>query len=99
MKKILVVGDSFAADWTKKYPEGHGWVNLLSAEYAVTNLAQAGVGEYKILQQIKSVPDIQMFDLVLISHTSPYRIHTRKHPVHHADPLHNHADLIMEDIE
>jgi hypothetical protein len=99
VKKILVVGDSFAADWTKKYPEGYGWVNLLSAEYAVTNLAQAGVGEYKILQQIKSVPDIQMFDLVLISHTSPYRIHTRKHPVHHADLLHKHADLIMEDIE
>lgn len=96
--KILIAGDSFAADWTVKYPLGKGWVNLLAEHHDVTNVAQAGVGEYKIYQQIQQQKNIEDYDIVIISHTSPYRVHTRKHPVHHRDSLHANADLSMSDI-
>ena len=99
MINILIIGDSFAADWTIKYPNVVGWTNSLAKKYNVTNLAQAGVGEYKIYQQLCSIADISKFELVLISHTSPYRITTRQHPVHYNDVLHKNADLIFSDIE
>ena len=50
--KILICGDSFAADWTIKYP-GQGWPNMLSQQYEIVNLAQAGCSEYKILKQLE----------------------------------------------
>ena len=46
--KILVAGDSFAAEW----PGDDGWVKLLAQSHEVTNVAQAGCGEYKIFKQI-----------------------------------------------
>ena len=97
--KILIAGDSFAADWTIKYPDAKGWPNLLADKFAVVNLAQAGVTEYKILAQIRSVTDLKRFDLVVISHTSPYRVHTRRHPVHWGDALHGNSDLCVSDID
>lgn len=97
--KILISGDSFAADWTVKYQNLKGWPNWLSDVYCVTNIAQAGVSEYKIYQQIIKIPDIQEYDIVIISHTSPYRSVTRQHPVHHNDLLHKNADLMINDIE
>jgi len=95
---ILIVGDSFAADWSVK--PGNvplGWPNLLSKKYNVVNIAQAGVSEYKILQQVRSFPDLTEFDVVIISHTSPTRLHTKQHPVHKTG-LHKNADLIFSDI-
>jgi hypothetical protein len=79
--KILVVGDSFAADWTVKYPCGKGWVNLLAEHHDVTNLAQAGCCEYRILKQLKENYIAGHFDAVIVSHTSPYRLYTRKNPI------------------
>jgi hypothetical protein len=60
MDKLLICGDSFAADWTVKVKE-KGWVNLLAQDYKVTNLAQAGCSEYKILKQLQSV-NLDKFD-------------------------------------
>ena len=97
--KILIIGDSFAADWTVKYSNNSGWPNQLAEQLDVVNLAQAGVGEYKILKQIQSVRNIQNYDCVIVSHTSPLRINTRQHPVHHNDKLHHNADLMLNDIE
>ena len=51
MSKILICGDSFAADWSKKY-DGVGWVNMIENEHVVTNIAEAGVSEYKIYKQL-----------------------------------------------
>ena len=96
--QILIVGDSFAADWSVKHKDVLGWPNLLALGHSVTNLAQAGVSEYKIYKQLISV-DLELFDLVIISHTSPYRMVTRNHPVHRDNLLHAHADLIFSDIE
>jgi hypothetical protein len=96
--KILIAGDSFAADWSVKYPTGLGWPNLLAQQFDVTNVAQAGIGEFKILKQITSIKNLDKFDLIIVSHTIPYRVHTRCHPVHSTDPLHANADLIYADI-
>jgi hypothetical protein len=96
--KILIVGDSFAADWSAKYKEALGWPNLLAEHHTITNLSQAGVGEYKIYKQLMSV-NLSNFDLVIIAHTSPYRVHTRKHPVHLQNKFYKNADLIYADIE
>lgn len=96
--KILLAGDSFAADWQVKYPNMEGWPNMLASEHDVTNIAQAGIGEYKILKQIQNV-DLDKFDTVIISHVSPNRLHCSKHPVHHNNSLHHSADLIYADLK
>ncbi len=90
--KILVAGDSFAAKW-----QDTGWVDLLSKEHQVTNVAQAGVSEYKIYKQIKDL-DLSLFDCVIVSHTSPSRIHVKEHPLHKVG-THKDCDLIFNDID
>jgi len=95
--KLLIIGDSFAADWSVKYPKVFGWPNLLSNNYQVTNLAQAGASQYRLLQQLLSV-DIDQYDVFIVVHTSPYRVPTRQHPVHYHDKLHSNADLLYSDI-
>jgi hypothetical protein len=50
MSKILICGDSFAADWSKKY-NSIGWVNMIENDHIITNIAEAGVSEYKIYKQ------------------------------------------------
>ena len=95
--KLLICGDSFAADWTVKY-KGVGWTNMLANDYQVINLAQAGCGEYKIYKQLTSV-NTDDFDRIIISHTSPYRIYTTNHPVHANDKLHKNSDLIYADLK
>jgi len=93
IKKLLITGDSFAAVWPDST---NGWVNLLAREYEVCNLAKAGVGEYKILKQIENI-NINNFDCVIVSHTSPSRIHTKNHPLH-TTGFHNECDLIVTDL-
>lgn len=97
--KILIFGDSFAADWTVKYPDQQGWPNMLAQTFNVTNIAQAGVSEYRVYQQVMSTKNLDQFDFFLVSHTSPYRAVTRQHPIHYQDPLHKNADLIMSDVK
>lgn len=93
-KRLLIAGDSFAA----RYPndKGHGWPLLFRELYDVTNVAQAGVGEYKILKQLQKFNLIQ-FDFVVVAHTSPYRVHTRESI--HKTELHKNCDLLLSDIE
>ena len=91
--KILVAGDSFAAQW----PGNNGWVKLLEKVYNVTNVAQAGVSEYKILKQLQK-EKIDNFDCIIVSHTSPSRVHTLNHPLH-KEGLHKDCDLLYNDID
>ena len=95
---ILLIGDSFAADWTVKYPEKLGWPNLLAKKYTVLNLARAGCSEYQIYQQLQ-LSALDKFDLVIVSHTSPYRIYTEYHPARRNDILHQYCDLLYSDIK
>lgn len=94
--KLLICGDSFAADWTVKYNDV-GWPNMLANDYKITNLAQAGCGEYKIYKQLVSV-NLDEYDAIIVSHTSPNRIYVKSHPVHANDVLHKNSDLIYTDI-
>jgi lysophospholipase L1-like esterase len=98
MKKVLIFGDSFAADWTVKY-DGEGWPNMLAQKHKVLNLAQAGVSEYKIHMQLDSINWLNEYDVFICCHTSPNRVPTRQHPRLSDDPLHYAADLIYSDIE
>mgnify|MGYP003663995091 CR=1 FL=1 len=72
--KLLLTGDSFAANWNGDYL---GWADMLDKDHTVTNLAQCGIGEYKILKQFDGV-ELEQFDAIIVSHTSPYRIHSQK---------------------
>jgi len=93
-KKILIVGDSFSTVW----PDSNaGWVNLLANDYDVTNLSEAGIGEYKILKQLESV-NPSNYDFVIVSHTSPSRIHTKNHPLHKTG-FRKNCDLIYNDLD
>jgi len=96
--KLLIAGDSFAADWTVKYKDVIGWPNMLSSMFDTTNVAESGVSEYKILKQIGSV-DINSFDALIISHTSFSRVHTKQPPFYKNDLLHYNCDLILSDLE
>ena len=98
-KTILIAGDSFGCEW----PNGKGWPLELAKQNAVNNVAQAGCGEYKILQQLKNVfahdPNWHKnYSCVIVCHTSPSRIHTPKHPVH-KQGLHKNCDLIYTDLQ
>jgi|LauGreDrversion4_1035100.scaffolds.fasta_scaffold34586_5 hypothetical protein len=93
--KILIAGDSFAAKWPRK-DTNIGWVEKLAEQFDVVNVAQAGVGEYKIYKQLTNI-ELEKFDLVIVSHTSPSRVHTRNHPLH-KEGLHKDCDLIVTDL-
>ena len=95
--KILIAGDSFAADWSLKYSKVVGWPNMLAKSHSVTNVAQAGVSEYKILKQIESI-NLFNFDAVIVSHTCFSRVHTYRHPTLSRDVLHSNCDLIISDV-
>ena len=99
LSNILIIGDSFAADWSTKYKDYLGWPTLLAQSHTVTNLAQAGVSEHKIYKQLCSVQDLSVYDVVIVAHTSPFRVPTKRHPMHSKDVLHKDADLIYTDIE
>jgi hypothetical protein len=94
----LISGDSFAVDYKIVDPQAHGWPNYLAEHYSVTNLAEAGVSEYKIVKQLESV-DTNLFDLVIVVHTSPYRVHIKEHPLHASSVLHKNCDLLYSDLE
>jgi len=96
--KILISGDSFAVDYRMVDPQAQGWTNALAEQYEITNIAQAGVSEYKIVKQLESV-DVGAFDYVIVTHTSPYRVHIKEHPVHANSVLHKHCDLLYSDLE
>jgi len=91
--KILVAGDSFAAEW----PGYNSWVKLLANNYDITNVAQAGCSEYKILKQIQNT-NLDDYDAVIVSHTSLSRVHTPNHPLH-KEGLHKDCDLLYNDID
>jgi len=93
--EVLIVGDSFAAP---SLSGAYGWPFLLALKHNVTNLAQPGVGEFKILQQLCSV-DPEDYDCTIVSHTSPYRIHTEHNPLYSDGHLYHNSDIIFADVE
>ena len=73
-------------------------LDLLSCDFHVVNLSQASseCSEYKIYKQLASA-DLDQFDHIVISHTSPYRLPVDKHPVYRTG-FRKDADVIYSDI-
>lgn len=94
-KQILIVGDSFASEHLSGCI---GWPSLLAKEYTVTNMALPGIGEYKILSLLKS-QKLDHFEFIIISHTSPYRVHTEINPLYAENHTYRASDLIFADVE
>jgi hypothetical protein len=92
---LLLAGNSFIAKHTGEYP---GWAELLEQDYKIHNVAQFGVGQYKILKQLQKV-NLNQYDAVIICQSSPYLIHTAYHPLHKEDSLYGRCDFIYEDIK
>jgi hypothetical protein len=93
-KKILICGDSFSS----LHDDEFAWTNLIKQDFFVTNLSQRGCSEYKIYKQILS-QNIHTYDYVIISHTSPYRLHTLENPIHINNPLYKDSCFIYSDVK
>ncbi len=85
--RIAVAGDSFSED---KGPDS--WTTRLH----VTNFSQRGISQYRLYQQVCQIPQKQ-FDVVLVVHTSPYRIYCNHNQLH-TNPPYNYCDLIYSDV-
>lgn len=85
--KALILGDSFSAD-------SHGWPSLLGLD--IENRSEKGVGEYKIYKQSLTA---DTFDIAIVCHTSPWRIHTPKHPIHEKNPTRPNCDFLLADVD
>lgn len=91
--RILIVGDSFCAPTL----DHHTWYRYLESKYTVDNRGQAGVGQFKIHQQLASDKPYQVIIYLI---TSPYRIHSERNPFYDLDhPSHSNCDLIYEDVK
>lgn len=91
LKKVLIVGDSFAAS-----NDENSWTNLLS-DYDVTVCAMSGASEYRLLKAFES-HQIDLFDCVIFVHTSPNRIYIEQNP-YYKQGTHKHCDLLYADIK
>lgn len=87
--KILICGDSFSCD------NKNTWVDFLKNQHSVTIMSSPGIGEYKILKQLERSRD--EFDLYIVCHTSPYRIHMKTHPFY-SSGSHKNSDLVLNDV-
>lgn len=95
--KILICGDSFAVDYTVVNKNDAGWSSMLTNDFTVTNCAQAGISEYKILKQLEN-QILDNYTAIIVTHTSPYRVHIKSNPMHLNSDLHKDADLIYNDV-
>ena len=82
-----IFGDSFAVN-------SDGWVGMLGRDVRI--FSQNGVGEYKIYKQV--IENLK-FDQAIICHTSPWRVHTRMHPVHKNNLIRENNDFLLNDVE
>lgn len=87
MKKLLIVGDSFAAS-----PQG--WASMLN-DYQVNNQATNGSSEYRIYKNLVGSKD---YDCAVVVHTSPNRIYVEHNPIHSNSITHPQCDLLYQDV-
>jgi hypothetical protein len=94
--KLAIFGDSFA--FRQPDLDNVGWSILLEDHYQVDNFAQAGISEYKILVHMQGV-NLESYDQIIISHTSPNRVYVPFNPLHQQSQYHKNCDIIFADIE
>jgi hypothetical protein len=94
-KNLLIVGDSFSS---AELSGDSGWPVLLDQNFNITNFSSPGIGEYKILQKLKSAM-LEQYELIIISHTSPNRLHSVANPLYPPGHLYRSSDIIFSDAE
>lgn len=94
--KVAIFGDSFGVQ--KKHQPFASWVDLLACHHDIKNYCECGVGEYKILKQLRAA-DLRSFDKILIVHTSATRTFVRHNPLHQSSQYHKNCDIILSDVE
>ena len=92
-KQLLICGDSFSYD----FGNDSSWLTGLT-DYHVTNLSQAGCGEYKIYLQLKSA-ELSKFDQLILCHTSPNRLYIAQNSGLHQALSHKNSDLLFADVD
>lgn len=92
---ILIAGDSFSS---AELSANFGWPGLLAQQHQVTNISAPGIGEYKILQRLQQ-QDLASYDRVIVSHTSPNRVHCEHNPLYPPGHIYADSDLIFADVE
>lgn len=95
MKQILIAGDSFSS---AELAGDHGWPALLALQHSVTNISAPGIGEYKIMQRLL-LHDLTSYDAVIVSHTSPYRVHCVENHLYPPGHVYRDSDIIFLDAE
>ena len=95
MKKIGLFGDSFGYQHSSQPFDS--WVDILENHFEITNNCQCGASEYKILQQLKR-SNLEQFDILLITHTSPVRVFVAYNSLHRHSDTHRDCDIIYTDI-
>lgn len=93
MQTLYIFGDSFATD-----KSASSWTNKIHS--SVINYAINGASEYRIFNQIKKYQhSITYDDIVIISHTNPYRIFVPDSVDYPSRKLnsHIHCDLVIND--
>lgn len=92
MTSILLAGDSFASNW---HTGDEWWLQL---PYSITNTAQAGASQFKILKQFDTI-DISKYDAAIIFHTSPYRIYSESENLLHKKSItHKNSCYVINDV-
>ena len=94
--KLAIFGDSFGV--SRDEDEFDSWVTRLSHDYSVDNYCESGISQYKILQNICKV-NLDCYDCVVITHTSPYRVYVPYNPLHQDTQYHKNCDIIFADID
>jgi len=95
IKKILIIGDSFSS---LQLAGTSGWPALLMNYYDINNISSPGIGEYKILQKLKS-QNLKLYDLIILCHTSPYRVHCEENPLYDNNHMYRKSDILFADAE
>ena len=94
--KILLLGDSFSV--AIKNDNILGWPILLEKYFSVDNKSQSGISEFRILENLKK-SNLDSYDKIIISHTSPMRTYVKYNPLHQNTTHHKNCDIIFSDIE
>ena len=91
MKKLILIGDSFAASTHKD-----SWAKNLKIN--TDNLSTNGSSEYRIWKKICTA-NLTKYDFAIIVHTSPNRIYARDNHLYPYNHSHANSDLIYTDLE
>lgn len=94
--KILLLGDSFSV--AVKDDRILGWPILLEKDFYVENKSESGSSQFRILENLKK-SELNRYDKIIISHTSPMRTYVNHNPLHQSSQYHKNCDIIFSDIE